>query len=139
METLPDDDPIIRRYGKFKRLRVQSDETRVNNAWILVERLGFGVMLEFEKANAHLGLGITRGPEPAITRLTKTPGKWRDLKSGGRMAFDMFDGRATHPNLCVRDELDSGAEKHLRIEGSRNPGTRGDMMSIESTGWMTAA
>ena len=121
MESLPDDDAIIKRYGRFQRLRVKGDVSRANYAWRLVERLCFGVVLEFENANAELGLGITCGPEPAITRLTMTPtDEWiaehptsfdgfvlTDINGlennlcmrlkGGGMTVGMFDGWATHP------------------------------------------
>jgi hypothetical protein len=122
MESLPDDDPIIRRYGRFRHLRVKQVVSNPSYTWKLVERLRCGVVLEFEKGNAGLLLVITHGPLADITRLDMTPSEqWLnehpesfdgfELKTingiennmcmklkGGGLTVAMLDGLATHPS-----------------------------------------
>ncbi len=109
LESLPDDDSIVQRYGKFQRLREPSDVTHPSYAWQLVERYCFSVVLEFENANAGLQLGITYGPAVEITRLTMTPtDEWIQKNPQSFGGFELQTVNGIEKNLCMKLQGDSG-------------------------------
>ena len=59
LRDLPDDSAITQRYGKFQRLS-EVRWNRPNYAWMLIVRLDFSAMAHFEKAQARLGLNISK-------------------------------------------------------------------------------
>jgi hypothetical protein len=103
MESLPDDDPIIRRYGRFRHLRAKYNisSPSYSYTWQLAESMGCGVLLEFEKGKAGLSLGITHGPVVDITQLDMSPsGHWASEhpEKDGWVTVPMIEGWATHPS-----------------------------------------
>ena len=77
LRSLPEDDEITQRYGKFIELTNVS-WNRPSYAWQLIVRLDWSATAHFEKAQARITLGIDRGETLAIERLEMCPSEeWR--------------------------------------------------------------
>jgi hypothetical protein len=107
------DDPIIRRYGAFKRWE-RGDWTRPHYLWMLVSRLDTTGIAHFEQADADVSVHITNGPKAVDFRIFPTddwleeqPDKRRLVVSGRKLYSEHDSGRgicqidawACHPDF----------------------------------------
>jgi hypothetical protein len=115
LSSLPAGHEIMQRYGPFASLgRVSVHRPRY--PWMLIERLDFTAVAQFERARARIYLGVTRGPTTRISRLEMNPSAQSVRENPGRtgpLSSEIVDGEIWirgGADLGVRSSIDGWAQ-----------------------------